>query len=536
MSLFIFHRSVIIRVQASTEQTIMKNASTVSIMSLPAELLVEIFRFHNDEVTLWRQTYSWLPITHVCRCWRQLALRHPILWSHIGLGRGRDPEHLYQRIVAMLSRSSNVDLDLDVFNPTQVSQRALRALLLAVPRARTLDFRNVYPFPESVQDMAPADAPRLTSVKIRGENTAHFFAHCRMPLLRKVEWFEWGVPLKLDHPFFRCPLTDLNLRGKFEGPPDFLSVLRGLPLLQSLRLRGSFPQDNEQANTESVLPHLRTLQMDVSMPTWRFLYEHIDTTASACIHFNVTDADPHVRQAPDKLVSTFPVIAAKLRGVAAQICAVSYSCTIYGCVKVAVYTSLPYWLSTAEIEGTWDPHLCVVLEPDFPGSEIILLDLLKLLPLWNANAFYLDVPANILNESPVKQRLASVVRDNLPNVTDVRVIGKIPALLMAELLASPVSPSNGGASFCGQPRTDGWVMPRLETLHISQVRLQIGGRPTWLKTLLSKALVARENAGVGLRCISFWRCPEILEEDLVDLRSLVDRVGWKVMCSRAKED
>ena len=68
-----------------------RRSAGTPISVLPPELLVQIFRFFALEVPPWPrrsiycgiQRQGWIAVTHVCQCWRQVALGDSLLWARI---------------------------------------------------------------------------------------------------------------------------------------------------------------------------------------------------------------------------------------------------------------------------------------------------------------------------------------------------------------------------------------------------------------------------------------------------------------------
>src|ERR1700730_4144150 len=74
--------------EASLRALKSRRNALVPISHLPPEILAAIFSFLSPSV--WNRgidLLEWLSVTHVCHRWRDIALTHPRLWSHINFTR-----------------------------------------------------------------------------------------------------------------------------------------------------------------------------------------------------------------------------------------------------------------------------------------------------------------------------------------------------------------------------------------------------------------------------------------------------------------
>lgn len=81
----------------------------VNLHTLPIELLAYIFLFCTKVLKDPTLPYpAWLPITHVCRHWRTVALTHAKLWTSI------DPGLSSQWVKVFMERSQTMLMDFDL--------------------------------------------------------------------------------------------------------------------------------------------------------------------------------------------------------------------------------------------------------------------------------------------------------------------------------------------------------------------------------------------------------------------------------------
>ncbi|KAI0056501.1 hypothetical protein BV25DRAFT_1571323 [Artomyces pyxidatus] len=124
-----------------------RNIANAPIYALPAEVLGHIISFAaaaEPPTRECRRFYKlgWIPLTHVCQRWRQVALSSPNLWANIHLAE-MHPFWIFE----MLRRSMQTPLDLsvDISNPTDEGH-IIRGFLLppVMARVRTMDVDQGY--------------------------------------------------------------------------------------------------------------------------------------------------------------------------------------------------------------------------------------------------------------------------------------------------------------------------------------------------------------------------------------------------------
>lgn len=87
------------------------SCAATNIHTLPVEILAHVFTFCADQVPDKPSSFysrpAWLPITHVCRLWRTIALNHPPLWTSI------TPELSLRWVKIFMERSRTMLVDFD---------------------------------------------------------------------------------------------------------------------------------------------------------------------------------------------------------------------------------------------------------------------------------------------------------------------------------------------------------------------------------------------------------------------------------------
>lgn len=96
------------------------------ISRLPPEILAEIFCFFTSST--WNKEYghlAWIRVTHVCHQWRETALSHPRLWSHINF-----TKLMPTAMAEVLARAKMAPLHLEAdFSKSRMSMAQLDAFV-----------------------------------------------------------------------------------------------------------------------------------------------------------------------------------------------------------------------------------------------------------------------------------------------------------------------------------------------------------------------------------------------------------------------
>jgi F-box-like len=106
--------------------------------SLPREVLMQIFSLVGSGKRI-------LPVSHVCRRWRDIALKTPELWSSL------QPDDITAMMPVTLKRSEDHPLDVSFHASCYEIHRLERLLELPFPRLRSLDIAVSGPFTDEVK-------------------------------------------------------------------------------------------------------------------------------------------------------------------------------------------------------------------------------------------------------------------------------------------------------------------------------------------------------------------------------------------------
>ncbi|TCD71709.1 hypothetical protein EIP91_005475 [Steccherinum ochraceum] len=507
------------------------NSTTV----LPPELLVEIFRYYKvAELERDAYTHSWLRITHVCHHWRQLALQTPTLWSDIVItGQGANGQRQPACTLEILSRSDQVPLDLEVWDPTDPMLPAVQALMRSVPRARTLEARLTHSICQGLTEIRLIEALHLTSIFLACEfaTIVQLFDTCSMPLLREVEVetprMNWNLP------FLRCPLTSLAFDSTVMEPlPSILPVLAQLPALQHLRINATFPERDGSAVFPHVsLPALKTLTLITSMEAFTFLYKHIDIPPKAIMRFDVSFL--HLDE-PEEFALIFPSFAANFEDLAARfdvhIRGLKFSTRPPNSVQLELYVPdapvMDYFLNP-----NTRPHLRITLHRQYEFAQTVLLGLLRVLPLTKATHLGITgtLPADEQEPVPI-DGFALLIEDKFPSLTYLHLSGKQVTQHAPYLLSRRVSV----APSLEHPETSAeqWLMPRLQYLSLTKAVFRQPGtplhEPSAFRNDLMDVLVARADASGHAPSINLHDSVGFSAGDAGEMCMIMDRVYWGV--------
>ncbi|KAI0047442.1 hypothetical protein FA95DRAFT_1679047 [Auriscalpium vulgare] len=226
--------------------------------------------------------FGWIPVTHVCRRWRDIALAHRSLWTRIPLELGTD----WTTTLLERSKSLPIHLDADEQRDPHIGTVILQNLyrtkslrLVAGPMSLLHSMVNPAPVIEelSIRDEAslstlPATflggyAPRLRRVKIHSSSRVSWSSRfLRNLVLLQLEVID---PLRALHP----------------PPPvhEVLDALERMPELESLALWEALPRAEAPFDRTISLPHLAFLRLKGSMYDCTRLIGHIQISPAATV-------------------------------------------------------------------------------------------------------------------------------------------------------------------------------------------------------------------------------------------------------------
>ncbi|KAG2343993.1 hypothetical protein BDR05DRAFT_209432 [Suillus weaverae] len=237
------------------------------ISGLPPEILATVFRHFVEE---WQNhpakgAPTCVVFTHVCRHWRQVALKSPTLWTYIIYTPPR-------WLGVMLERSKSASLFV-VYDVAVSLRDCLEQILSQLPRIRVLRLRtiNTPDIDRTIHLLSSQPAPLLQIFEFSntffGEPTTRPISNTvfqgQSPRLRSVELtssnFSWTA-----HIF--SGLRILSLRGtgdtSFPTLPQLLQALRRMPALEQLTLEQLHINSQETNHLEKVpLAQLKSIAL-----------------------------------------------------------------------------------------------------------------------------------------------------------------------------------------------------------------------------------------------------------------------------------
>ncbi|TCD71723.1 hypothetical protein EIP91_005489 [Steccherinum ochraceum] len=294
---------------------------------LPIELVLVVISFyvklHQEELENTKRAliapYQWIRITHVCRLWRELALKTASLWCHVYSTQRTDPHCIWE----MLSRAR--DLPIVARNTTEADEAVcppgLVVILAQLPRAR----RAHLVLPATVCAIPAQQYPQcthLTSLTLRAsrrqERLPSLIPSSALPALQELSLSYFK--LRWSHPFFRLPLVKLSVRGVIKATA--FSALKNMQQLKYLDIGGAIVLDEHlvtalpaQPSRSVRLPHLERLTVSGSTRQCVLLWMHFDIPLAATVALEFKFC---ITQEED-LDIVCPVIAAKLSKIQAHL-------------------------------------------------------------------------------------------------------------------------------------------------------------------------------------------------------------------------
>ncbi|KAJ3546001.1 hypothetical protein NMY22_g2215 [Coprinellus aureogranulatus] len=254
--------------------------ATMPINRLPPEILSQVFLdVQKEEARV--EAASWVAVTHVCRHWRDIALRCTTLWTHLAF-----PQPDFTEL--MLSRSGSAPLHIEAEDSAFGDGRSLdilRKVLSQVARIHTISLEAEE---NEVADVLPpslSGAPILERLVLRGNDwdlPSTFFDGVP-PRLSELELE--GCKLSGSTIWASATLIRLTIICWSEehrpSVQDFLDALKRMPLLEFLQLQYFLPQKPTTPSTTPI-PHrlkhdsLRSLHLEDTLEAFFDFFDLVE--------------------------------------------------------------------------------------------------------------------------------------------------------------------------------------------------------------------------------------------------------------------
>ncbi|TCD71819.1 hypothetical protein EIP91_003162 [Steccherinum ochraceum] len=236
------------------------------LASLPPELLTEVYRIfcdvHSDDS--WRSLFV---IAHVCRYWREVALKAPVLWRDLTL----DQSVPREVVLTQLKRAQSVPLHVRIDLP-DTNRRHVRSLVPQLPRVHNLHITRLSSSDISYSRTYDTPALRELAVTVRAmhgwDEIPLVAVDQSLESLESVHFV--GVAYSVLTPFLRPALRVLHVHlddsyflglnaDRYVSPSRLLYALQDMPLLEDLFI-DSFLRLHDfstEVLPDVTLPHLQ---------------------------------------------------------------------------------------------------------------------------------------------------------------------------------------------------------------------------------------------------------------------------------------
>lgn len=321
------------RETSSTAGEITRLTRDPPINKLPLELLTRIFwltvppfkgfdaviqGFWWPNIARVAKTRELVPLTHVCKGWRAIALQTPFLWSSINgsnnlaepqraaLWAARAPPSI-PTADAFLARSASIPINI-------FAQRDLHPSVLSMCRNHSSRIQELHLFciddkVEKIVSLTDFPAPCLEYVTVHAAQSMGYArglpptGSYTVSLFRgqasMLRYLTWQIGTCLPSNQF-LSLTHLSIRPVISAVhhqwqlTDLLTLLSGCPALQELvlaRLQDSLRYDDVPSVALASLRKIRVGWVHPTLATW--LIEHIIPIENATVHIeSTTDTCP----------------------------------------------------------------------------------------------------------------------------------------------------------------------------------------------------------------------------------------------------
>ena len=243
----------IIPLEESTRALKSRQNELASISRLPPEILAVIFFFHS--LSTWcdkTAKMAWIRVAHVCRLWRETALNHPRVWSHINFTKLTSAG-----MVEILSRAKLAPLNLEADIDTWSKERVVafgKQLEAHISHTRHLSISGSYLRPVTLLEQFVSSAPILEFLSL-SQKFPCFLSDSERAIM-------------LDNLFNHTPsLISLELENcdfSWTSRPPFLKGLRSLQICELFT--GARPKLEDWLDALNEMPQLEELSLQFATP------------------------------------------------------------------------------------------------------------------------------------------------------------------------------------------------------------------------------------------------------------------------------
>ncbi|TFK67962.1 hypothetical protein BDN72DRAFT_898555 [Pluteus cervinus] len=500
--------------QASSEE------SDPPIHHLPPELLTRVFicfrriGLNDYPPDRKKKPVPWMVILEVCRNWRDTALESPMLWSYI-------PRSYPGPIVERCLRLSNsAPLVVHINMCTTKNQIYLKEAISQFRSLKVSLFKTDF---QELSFLRSSPAPLLESLSIdmlghsrNGRFVLDNICAGITPQLRNLALQGCGVNLSSS---FLTNLSILDIRNPTQriSGTAFLSVLRGLPSLVSLRMCRTLQLPEDQARYAQI-PHTKIVELpSLRLLSFYGLYyiqdldflSHLSFPSTTTLLFASGYPDHH--RSPIAALSDFLKVHASVRQNFEQFTPTKVILnTLYGRLKLDLMND--------------NKTLCAFKLDSRPTRERHQLqcgpDLDELLS-------YLSFPSitHLSTSFYVAPSAWPVISPIFPELNQLSVEGMSPNEV-ATILSAIIEDFQTKSDFLWVP-----ILPHLQTLHLMHVVVDDN-----CKEHLVKALRGRIAASSGLEKMGIDECDQMDDNFVRSLSAVEGLNAIRRMCDGADEE
>ena len=260
----------------------------VPISCLPPETLAAIFLFLPPSV----DDLQWICVSHVCRQWREAALNHPRLWSHINLTKPAPAA-----IAEILARAKTVPLHLDVDFTEWRSPKQIDAFerLIDTHISQTRHLRLCGLLPPLEPLVSPAPILESLSLLHKYGPTDQVVPPSNLfnsttPSLKSLELegcdISWKSPLFKGLQSLEIRWPSQEARPKLEA---WLDALNEMPQLETLSLHSATPVASPapltlEPSRTVTLPSLTKFHISASAKNCTLAFVHLVMPSLTWLH------------------------------------------------------------------------------------------------------------------------------------------------------------------------------------------------------------------------------------------------------------